>query len=88
MDLTGIEDNSEVIHGYKRNITLHGMRHSATVNLLEQGMKIEDVALFLGHKSTDMVERVYGQFVNIRDLEREKRIKNLKYFKKRDREYF
>lgn len=88
LDLTGIEDNSEVIHGYKRNITLHGMRHSATVNLLEQGMKIEDVALFLGHKSTDMVERVYGQFVNIRDLECEKRIKNLKYFKKRDREYF
>jgi len=32
-----------------------------------------------------MVERVYGQFVNIRDLEREKRIKNLKCFKKRDR---
>ncbi len=29
-----------------------------------------------------MVERVYGQFVNIRDLEREKGIKNLKYFKK------
>lgn len=51
-------------------------------------MKIEDVGLFLGHKSTDMVERVYGQFVNIRDLEREKGIKNLKYFKKRDREYF
>ena len=64
------------------------MRHSATVNLLKRGMKIEDVALFLGHKSTDMVERVYGQFVNIRDLESEKRIKNLKYFKKRDREYF
>lgn len=42
--------------------------------------------MFLGHKITDMVERVYGQFVNIRDLEHEKRIKNLKYFKKRDRE--
>ncbi|WP_270324995.1 site-specific integrase [[Eubacterium] hominis] len=79
-DLTKIEENSPIINGIKRNITIHGLRHSACAMLLEKGMSIEDVAKFLGHKDTKMVEYVYHHFVNPVDMEKEKLKRNMQYF--------
>lgn len=80
--LMRIEDDSIVINGIKRNVTLHGLRHSACTMLLEKGMEIDDVAKFLGHKDSSMVKYVYSHYVNPIDMEKEKRLRNLKFFMK------
>ncbi|RHU03242.1 MULTISPECIES: site-specific integrase [Erysipelotrichaceae] len=79
---TNIEENSIVMNGIKRNITLHGMRHSACTMLLERGMPKEDVAKFLGHKDTKMVDYVYSHFVDPKDMEEEKKQRNIQFFHK------
>jgi integrase/recombinase XerD len=44
---------------------LHQLRHSIATHLLEQGMKIEKVRNFLGHKSIDTTQRyTYSAFGN------------------------
>lgn len=78
--LSGIEESSGSLGGIQRNITIHGLRHSACTMLLEQGMSIKDVASFLGHADTKMAEYVYNHIVKPRDLEKERLQENLKYF--------
>jgi integrase/recombinase XerD len=39
-----------------KNIGLHTLRHSIATHLLQAGMKLEDIALFLGHKSIDSTQ--------------------------------
>lgn len=80
--LTNIENDSIAINGIERKITVHGMRHSACAMLLEKGMDKVDVAKFLGHKDTKMVEEVYMHFINPIDMEEERRKKNMQFFRK------
>jgi integrase/recombinase XerD len=45
----------------EKNITIHNLRHSIATHLLEKGMELEKVKLFLGHshlKSTEIYTRV------------------------------
>lgn len=76
-----IEERSIAINGIHRHITLHGMRHSACTYLLEKGMEKRDVANFLGHKNTKMVEEVYAHFIVPSDEESSKLQRNIKFFK-------
>ena len=39
-----------------KKITLHLLRHSIATHLLQAGMKLENIALFLGHKSLDSTQ--------------------------------
>lgn len=78
--LSKIEENSGCLAGIERNITIHGLRHSACTMLLEQGMDIQDVAAFLGHADTKMAEYVYNHIVSPRDLEKERLEQNLAFF--------
>jgi integrase/recombinase XerD len=39
-----------------KNLTLHGLRHSIATHLLQNGMSIENIALFLGHSSLDTTQ--------------------------------
>ncbi len=77
---TDIIDNSIAFNGSKRKITIHGMRHAACTLLLEKGMPIAEVARFLGHKNTQMVERVYREFVSVDALSEERIREGAKYF--------
>jgi len=36
------------------------LRHVATCNMLDAGLSVEEVAAILGHRTTAMVNRVYG----------------------------
>ena len=44
-------------------ITLHTLRHSIATHLLQNGMSIESIALFLGHNSLDSTQ-IYTHLVN------------------------
>jgi len=39
-----------------KNLTLHGLRHSIATHLLQNGMSLENIALFLGHSSLDSTQ--------------------------------
>lgn len=39
-----------------KNITLHTLRHSIATHLLQNGMSIENISLFLGHNSLDSTQ--------------------------------
>ena len=39
-----------------KNIGLHTLRHSIATHLLQQGMALEQIALFLGHKSLESTQ--------------------------------
>ncbi|MCP3659858.1 MAG: tyrosine-type recombinase/integrase [Bacteroidetes bacterium] len=39
-----------------KNISLHNLRHSIATHLLEKGMSLEQIGLFLGHKSLDSTQ--------------------------------
>lgn len=45
--------NKALIH---KNPSLHTLRHSIATHLLHAGMKLENIALFLGHKSLDSTQ--------------------------------
>lgn len=83
MDVSEIEKRSIVLNGIERRITIHGMRHSACSYYLELGMEKRDVATFLGHSNTEMVDYVYSHFINPIDMEEEKKRKNMKFFRSR-----
>jgi integrase/recombinase XerD len=46
-----------------KRITLHVLRHSIATHLLENGMSIENIALFLGHSSLDSTQ-IYTHLIN------------------------
>ncbi|MDR0828841.1 MAG: tyrosine-type recombinase/integrase [Prevotellaceae bacterium] len=39
-----------------KRLTLHGLRHSIATHLLQNGMSLENIALFLGHSSLDSTQ--------------------------------
>ena len=39
-----------------KNVGLHTLRHSIATHLLQQGMALEQIALFLGHKSLESTQ--------------------------------
>lgn len=43
--------------GIDKRIGLHSLRHSIATHLLQSGMRIEDIAVFLGHKNIDSTQR-------------------------------
>jgi integrase/recombinase XerD len=45
-----------------KNITLHTLRHSIATHLLQNGMSIENIALFLGHSSLESTQ-IYTHIV-------------------------
>lgn len=79
---TGIEKKSVVLNGIERKITVHGLRHAYCTVLLEKGMDKQDVAKFLGHKDTTMVEKVYMHYIDPIDMEEERRLRNMQFFRK------
>jgi len=46
-----------------KNITLHILRHSIATHLLQNGMSIESIALFLGHTTLDSTQ-IYTHFIH------------------------
>ena len=40
----------------EKNITIHILRHSIATHLLQNGMSIENISLFLGHSSLDTTQ--------------------------------
>jgi integrase/recombinase XerD len=46
-----------------KRITLHILRHSIATHLLQNGMSIENIALFLGHSSLDSTQ-IYTHLIN------------------------
>ncbi len=77
---THIIENSIDFNGEMRKITIHGLRHAACTSLLEKGMPIEDVARFLGHKNTQMVEQVYREFIEVNEMSEDRIKQGAKYF--------
>ncbi|TWP31582.1 hypothetical protein ETU08_00565, partial [Apibacter muscae] len=47
-----------------KNITLHSLRHSIATHLLENGLSLENVKEFLGHKYLDTTE-VYTRITKL-----------------------
>jgi len=47
----------------KKRLTLHLLRHSIATHLLQNGMSIENIALFLGHSQLDSTQ-IYTHIVN------------------------
>ncbi len=45
-----------------KNISLHNLRHSIATHLLQAGMSLEQIGLFLGHKSLDSTQ-IYAHIV-------------------------
>ncbi len=46
-----------------KNLTLHCLRHSIATHLLQNGMKLENISLFLGHSSLDSTQ-IYTHLIN------------------------
>jgi integrase/recombinase XerD len=49
--------------GITRHIGVHGLRHSIATHLLQSGMELEQIALFLGHKCLDSTQ-IYTHIIN------------------------
>ena len=49
--------------GLQKIITPHSLRHSIATHLLQGGMKIDDIATFLGHSSLDSTQ-IYTRIIN------------------------
>ena len=45
------------IAGINKTVGLHTLRHSIATHLMQSGMKIEDIATFLGHKNIESTQR-------------------------------
>lgn len=58
-DLQSVCDNESI---RSKNITLHTLRHSIATHLLQNGMSIENIALFLGHSSLESTQ-IYTHFI-------------------------
>lgn len=82
LEATQIMQKSLVINNVSRNITLHGMRHSACCHLLEKGMPIKEVAKYLGHSNTNMVKYVYSHFIDPAHQSKKEKDENIQYFLK------
>jgi integrase/recombinase XerD len=46
-----------------KRLSLHVLRHSIATHLLQNGMSIENIALFLGHSSLDTTQ-IYTHIIN------------------------
>jgi site-specific recombinase XerD len=62
--------------GLQKIITPHSLRHSIATHLLQGGMKIDDIATFLGHSSLDSTQ-IYTRIVNTNVSSSE--VENIKY---------
>jgi len=48
--------------GLKKKISLHGLRHSIATHLLNAGMDLEQISLFLGHRNLDSTQ-IYTRII-------------------------
>jgi len=76
-----IIENSIAYNGGKRNVTIHGFRHSACTFYLENGMDKDMVAKILCHSDTYLINTCYREFVQVSDLENEKLKACMQFFK-------
>lgn len=44
------------------DLTPHVLRHTAAVHMAESGIRMEEIAQYLGHSGTDVTEKVYARF--------------------------
>ncbi len=49
--------------GIDKDFSTHTLRHSIATHLLQSGMKIEDIAKFLGHSSLESTQ-IYTHIIN------------------------
>jgi len=49
--------------GISKQVSLHTLRHSIATHLLQQGMSLENISLFLGHSTLDSTQ-IYTHIVN------------------------
>jgi integrase/recombinase XerD len=59
-DLQKISENKQL---KEKKLSLHVLRHSIATHLLQNGMSIENIALFLGHSSLESTQ-IYTHLVN------------------------
>ncbi len=50
--------------GINKNISLHNLRHSIATHLLQAGMSLEQIGVFLGHRSLDSTQ-IYARIQNL-----------------------
>jgi integrase/recombinase XerD len=54
--LKNLQSHCEDENIQAKRMTLHGLRHSIATHLMQNGMSIENIALFLGHSSLDSTQ--------------------------------
>lgn len=57
-----LQQNSHDVTLAAKSISLHSLRHSIATHLLQNGMKLKQIALFLGHSSIESTQ-IYTQLV-------------------------
>ena len=57
-----LQENSRDAVLAQKRISLHSLRHSIATHLLQNGMKLKQIALFLGHASIESTQ-IYTQLV-------------------------
>lgn len=65
--LESIKNKSNLPTLRNKTFGLHTLRHSIATHLLEAGMKLENIALFLGHKSLDSTQ-IYTHLIHEKDV--------------------
>ena len=43
-------------------VSPHVLRHSAAVHMVEAGIRMEEVAQYLGHRNVEVTRRIYARF--------------------------
>jgi integrase/recombinase XerD len=70
-------ENTDLI---EKEISLHTLRHSIATHLLQSGMKLENIARFLGHSSLESTQ-IYTHLAGV-DQKKEQKFANVHHYEK------